>query len=278
MWKYQFYGPHGLCRLESDQYPDLNVIKKIAEGGFRVTGMHVGGDRAIDQLFDVMDKLVAEYPDIPGRRWAIDHCEAVHADQIQRAKKLGVMFSCAPGYLYNGDRGAVGAFKEIFKDEAKAANAVIPLRSMIDAGLRPVIELDAHAFHPMTALQVFISRKDNTGKVWAPQQAITRQEALYAYTRWAAEYFLREKAMGSIEPRKLADFVVLDRDYLTVPEAEIGRIDAVLTVVDGKIVYSEPGFATSQDLPTVGYQGDRSRWNRGVPNAAQRAPGGGAGE
>jgi predicted amidohydrolase YtcJ len=149
---------------------------------------------------------------------------------------------------------------------------------MIDAGLRPVIELDAHAFHPMTALQVFISRKDNTGKVWAPQQAITRQEALYAYTRWAAEYFLREKAMGSIEPRKLADFVVLDRDYLTVPEAEIGRIDAVLTVVDGKIVYSEPGFAASQDLPTVGYQGDRSRWNRGIPNAAQRAPGGGAGE
>ena len=276
MWKYQFYGPYGLCRLQSDQYPDLNVIKKVAESGFRITGMHVGGDRAIDELFDVMDKLVELYPDVTGRRWAIDHCEAVHADQIQRAKKLGVMFSCAPGYLYNGDRGAVGAFKEIFKDEAKAANAVIPMRSMIDAGLRPVIELDAHGFHPMTALQVFITRKDNTGKVWAPQQAISRQEALYAYTRWAAEYFLRENIMGSIEPKKLADFVVLDKDYLTVPEAEIGRIDPVLTVVEGKIAYSQPAFAASQNLPVVGYQGDRSRWNRGVPSAARPAgPGGG---
>ena len=84
--------------------------------------------------------------------------------------------------------------------------------------------------------------------------------------------------MGSIEPKKLADFVVLDKDYLTVPEAEIGRIDAVLTVVEGKIAYSQPEFAASQNLPTVGYQGDRSRWNRGVPGAGQRGPGGASSE
>ena len=267
MWKFQFYGPYGLCRLQSDQYPDADVIKKIGENGFRITGLHVGGDRAIDELMDSMEKMEQTYPDIAQRRWAIDHCEAVHEDQIQRAKKLGVMFSCAPSYLWGGEHGAVGAFSEIYKSPDIAGNAVIPLRGMIDAGLHPVIELDSHAFHPMLALQVYITRKDSTGRVWGPKQAISRQEALYAYTRWSSEYVLRENKLGSIEPKKLADFVVLDKDYLTVPELEIGRIDSLLTVVDGKVVYSDPAFAASQSLPVVGYQGDRSRWTRGDPNA-----------
>ena len=282
MWKFQFYGPYGLCRLHSDQYPDAGVIQKIGENGFRITGMHVGGDRAIDDLFDSMDKIAKDYPDITQRRWAIDHCEAVHEDQIQRAKKLGVMFSCAPSYLWGVERGAVGAFSEIYKSTDIAGNAVIPLRGMIDAGIHPVIELDSHGFHPMLALQVYITRKDSTGKVWGPKQAITRPEALYAYTRWSSEYVLKDNLLGSIEPKKLADFVVLDKDYLTVPELEIGRIDPVLTVVEGKVTYSNPDFANSQKLPVAGYQGDRSRWTRGEPGARPQggrggAPGGGPG-
>ena len=71
--------------------------------------------------------------------------------------------------------------------------------------------------------------------------------------------------MTSIEPRKLADFVVLNRDYLRVPEDEIGRIDPVLTVIGGKIATSQPEFAGRAGLPTIGYQGDRSQWKRGGP-------------
>ena len=97
------------------------------------------------------------------------------------------------------------------------------------------------------------------------------------YTRWSAEYVIRENLLGSIEPNKLADFVVLDRDYLTVPEDEIGRIDPVLTVMGGKITYTQPEFATSAALPVVGYQGDRAAWKRGTPEDARRASGGGGG-
>ncbi len=76
--------------------------------------------------------------------------------------------------------------------------------------------------------------------------------------------------VGSIEPRKAGDFVVLNKDYLTVPEDEIGRLDPVLTVMGGKVTYSQPEFASSQGLPTAGYQGPRTRWKRGTADDAKR--------
>jgi predicted amidohydrolase YtcJ len=127
------------------------------------------------------------------------------------------------------------------------------------------MELDRHAFHPFLALQITINRKDQSGKIWGPKQRISRTEALYTYTRWAAEYLLRENYLGSIEPGRAGDLVVLNRDYLTTPEDEIGQIDPLLTVMDGKITYTDPQFAASAGLPVVGYQGDRSRWTRGKP-------------
>jgi hypothetical protein len=154
---------------------------------------------------------------------------------------------------------------------------MIPYRSLIDNGLRVVTQLDSDGRVPLTALQIAISRKDINGKVWGPQQAISRNEALYTYTRWSSEFVLRENSMGSIEPGKVADFAVLNRDYLTVPEDEIGRIDPVLTVVGGKFIYTDPDFANSQGLPQVGYRGSRERWLRGGPADRNRGNGGGGG-
>ena len=82
-----------------------------------------------------------------------------------------------------------------------------------------------------------MTRKDVNGKVWGAQQRVTRNEALYRYTRWSSEYVLREDRIGSIEPRKLADLVVLDRDFQTIPEEEIGQ-----TIRD---------VGTSQDVITI---------------------------
>ena len=153
---------------------------------------------------------------------------------------------------------------KVLYGEEDAGNSVIPFKSMIDNGVRGVIELDEHAFHPFLALQVAITRKDVDGKVWGPNQRVSREEALYLYTRWSSEYVLKEKMLGSIEPHKAGDFIILNKDYLTVPEDEIGRIDPVLTVMGGKITYSDPQYAASQGLATVGYQGPRDRWKRGT--------------
>lgn len=271
LWRFQFYGPHGICRLKNQEYPDIDVVRMAAKYGFRISGMHVSGDRALDEFLDAMEEASKQYPDIAERRWAVDHCQIVHKDQIQRSRKFNVMFSCAPPYLYGGDKGGVGASKVLY-GEAEAADSVIPFRAMFDGGVRAVVELDQHGFHPMLALQIMVNRKDVNGKVWGPQQAVTRQQALYAYTRWSAEYVLKENVLGVIEPNKRADLVVLDRDYLTVPEDEIGRIDPVLTIMDGNIVYSQPEFAAGQKLPAVGYQASRAHWKRGTPEDARRGP------
>ena len=235
LWRYQFYGPNGVCRLKDPEYHDADVVKMAAKYGYRVSGMHVAGDRGLDQFLDLVEAAAKEYPAVLNARWSADHCLVVHDDIIQRAKKLNVMFSCAPKYLYGGAKGGVGAMKILYGED-DAGESVIPFRSMIDQGVRGVIELDEHAFHPFLAMQIAINRKDVNGKVWGPKQRISRQEALYLYTRWSSEYVLKENVVGSIEPRKAGDFTVLDKDFLTVPEDEIGRIDPVLTVIDRKSV------------------------------------------
>jgi predicted amidohydrolase YtcJ len=71
-----------------------------------------------------------------------------------------------------------------------------------------------------------------------PEEKIGREDALRMYTIWAAECMFAEKSYGSIEPGKLADLVVIDRDYLTCPEDDIARIEPVMRVLDGKVTKS----------------------------------------
>jgi predicted amidohydrolase YtcJ len=99
-----------------------------------------------------------------------------------------------------------------------------------------------------TDIAAAINRKDGTGKVWAPQERIDRPTALRMYTQWAADYALRGDKLGSIQPGKFADLVVLDKDYMTIPSEEIGKIVPQLTVFDGRIVYVHPQFAQDNNL------------------------------
>jgi predicted amidohydrolase YtcJ len=270
LWKYQFYGPHGVCTLTSPDYNDADFLRAAAKYGFRISGMHSGGDRGVNTFLELVEKLAKEYPDIVERRWVIDHCRYVTAEQAKRAKNLGIIFSCGPKYIYDGELGDVGAYSIIY-GEKTAADVVVPLRTLLDSGARTTLQLDQHGFHPFLALQVAVTRKDVTGKVWGPQQRVTRREALYMYTRWAAEYVLRENQLGSIQLKKYADFVVLSQDYLTVPEDQIGMIDPLLTVVGGRIVYTQAEFAASAGLPQVGFQEKATWWKRGTPEEAAKA-------
>jgi predicted amidohydrolase YtcJ len=273
-WLHQLYGPNGLCRLEDPNYRTAEELRAAAKYGFRISGMHTGGDRGIDKFLDIMEEMAKEYPDIVNRRWSVDHCRFLTDEHARRSQKLGVMFSCGPKYVYSGERGDIGAYSILYGSEV-AADVVVPLRRLVDHNLRTTMELDQASFYSFLAMEVAVTRKDINGKVWGPQQRVNRREALYTYTRWSSEYMLRENRIGSIEPKKLADFVVLDRDFLTVPEDEIGQIDPVLTVVGGKIAYTQPAFAQSAGLPVAGFQYDRSFWLRGTPEDRTRGGGGG---
>ena len=98
--------------------------------------------------------------------------------------------------------------------------------------------------------QFFVTRKMTgdprqsmaAGKVFGKDQALNRVEVLKAATIHGAEMMLREKDLGTLEPGKLADFIVIDKDYFTIPEDQIHTIKTLLTVVGGKTVYKDSNF------------------------------------
>ena len=124
-----------------------------------------------------------------------------------------------------------------------------PLRSLFDAGIvvgggsDHMIRFDpreaTNPYHPFLGMWIAVTRKMVDGNVLNPEQRISRMEALKMWTWNGAYLMFAEKEKGSIEPRKLADLVVLSKDYAKCPEDEIKDIEALRTIVGGKIVYDK---------------------------------------
>jgi len=103
-------------------------------------------------------------------------------------------------------------------------------------------------------MEVGVTRTAIDGRTYAPGQAVSREIMLKSATAWSADYVLREKELGSLEEGKWADFMVLSRDYLTVPEKEIHTLEPLLTAVGGEIVHLAPSFAREIGMQPVGAQ------------------------
>ena len=118
-----------------------------------------------------------------------------------------------------------------------------PARTLIDAGVKPILEPgDYSSYGPngtwMHFMQAYITRKNvYDGKIWGPQERITRQEALWMATNWASRFYGDEKIMGTIQLGKLADMVVLGGDYMGVPEDKISEIRVLMTIVGGNVIF-----------------------------------------
>ena len=95
--------------------------------------------------------------------------------------------------------------------------------------------------NPFYDLQIWITR-EYQGRVIGPDERVDRKTAIQMLTRWASEYVLREDVLGSLEQGKWADLIVLDKDYLTIPEDQIKDIDVLLTLVAGKPVCVSSSF------------------------------------
>ena len=131
-----------------------------------------------------------------------------------------------------------------------------PFRSLIEAGLRPALGTNSVNYYSFLATQQLVVRAFPNTRVLGPQQRITREEALYTSTRWAAEYVGKGKDLGTIEPGKLADVVILDRNYTQVRQDGLNEINVLVTILGGKIVYTERDYANRRGLLQVGYRGD----------------------
>lgn len=220
-----------------------DFIEKAVASGLRWAGTHTAGDKALDLTLDAIEKGSARagftLEQIRAKRHAIDHCTlSPRPDQIPRLQKLGIIMSCAPKYIEESPR--------VLRDYGeKYLTWVAPVKSLLDAGVKTVLELDDQGVHQTGTvfhyLGVLVTREVD-GKIYTGKERVDRVTALKMSTRWAAEYVNREKLLGSLEPGKFADLIVLDKDYLTVPDQEIKKIKVLLTIVGGKTLHQAKDF------------------------------------
>ncbi len=223
-----------------------NWVMASGRDGVRFANVHVAGDRGTGLLLNAVEQIQQQYGPNATKDWAFDHCDMVNPRDFPRLAKLKITVSCYVLRSVNNSGNIETAYG------TQVANTFpSPLASMVKAGARVVLESDSNSYL-WDDLRAAVTRKDRNGKVWAPQEKVDRPTALRMLTNWAAEYVLKGDKIGTIEKGKYADMVVLDKDYLTMPEDDIATIAPQVTVMDGKIVYVHKHFATEYNLRPAG--------------------------
>jgi len=211
----------------------------------RFANTHMSGDRSVNQFLRMAADAHKQFGPDSIKHWASDHCDLVNPADLKQAFDLGIQFSCYPNAVYNGP-----SVNKEFGDKV-SRTFIAPLKSMVDLGMHPTYEGEG-APHVWNGLGAFITRKDRKGNIWGPQEKIDHPTALKMATIWAAEYVLKADKLGSIEPGKLADLVVLDQDFLAMPDDDVAKMQPQLTIFDGKIVFVHSQFAQEYNLKPAG--------------------------
>jgi predicted amidohydrolase YtcJ len=238
---YGYHDPEYRGVLSVPRENLIEMAKTANRLGWQMTA-HVTGGGSLDALLDAYEAANRE-KSIVGRRFVVTHANFPNPQAIERGRQLGVIFDCQPAGLYeDGD-----AIKDVF-GPARMKD-FLPLRTLFDKGLivaggsDHMIRFDSrnaiNPYNPFFGMWMAITRKTTDGAVLEPEQTITREQALRMWTVNAAYASFEEKVKGSIEPGKLADLVVIDKDILHCPVDEIKDIEALLTVVDGRVVYRD---------------------------------------
>jgi predicted amidohydrolase YtcJ len=199
---------------------------------------------AVTALLDAYEKLNRDHP-IRNLRMNLTHANFMTQDAIARSARLGVTLDVQPIWLYLDTRTLVQHFGY---DRLRWFQ---PLRSLFAAGaiagggsdhMLKIGDLRAiNPYNPFLAIWTTITRRAKWYEgTLHPEEALTRRQAIQLYTRNNAHLLFWEKEIGSLEPGKRADFVIIDRDLLECPVDEIKDTRVLQTWLDGRLVYSAP--------------------------------------
>ena len=206
------------------------IMLASARGGWSVQ-THAVQPETIDLLLDVIAEVNAVHAVRP-LRWTVTHADNITAAQLERVRHLGMNVQLRSNPV-------MGGREPVFEHFGAAAYHMPPLRTAQASGVSYGLGTDgtkAAQINPFVTLWWAVTGKALNGEV-IQHQTLTREEALIATTRANAQLMFMEQNIGAIKPGLLADMVVLDRDYLAIPEDEIKDIRPVATMVGGRIVY-----------------------------------------
>lgn len=218
---------------------DVDDIKRWVAGADQA-GLHVMvhaiGDRAIRSLLDIYSDVARAHED-RDRRFRIEHAQHIHPDDIARFAAQDVIASMQPYHAIDDGRWA----ERVTGHER--SRTTYAFRSLIDGGAHVTFSSDwtVAPADPIEGIYAAVTRRTLDGANpdgWIPEQKITVEEALSAYTREAAYASFEEKIKGTLRPGMLADFVLLDRDLTEVPASDIRNARVLKTIVGGRVVYS----------------------------------------
>lgn len=204
--------------------------------GFQVM-THAIGDGAVRTILNAYE-AVEKQNGPRDRRWRIDHMETVHPSDTPRLAKLKILAAIQPWCC--PVKGGPWA-DNVGPDRLREG---IPWQDIISAGATLIMGSDwpVESLDPFPILQMGLTRQTLTGRPvggFFPKQALTLEQMLAGYTRNAAYAEFLEHRLGSIEPGKLADLIVLSQDLFKVPANQIGQTKVLLTMVDGNIVWRQ---------------------------------------
>ena len=214
-----------------------DVAERALASGFQVA-THAIGDRGNRIVLDAYEAALKAHP-TADHRFRIEHAQILNHDDIPRFAQLGVIPSMQAVHqtsdmYWAGSRLGPGRLLGAY-----AWRSLLNTGVVVPNGSDFPVESD----NPLFSFHSAVSRQDAdnwpTGG-WMPEQRMTRTEALESMTIWPAYAAFQEQIMGSITPGKLADFVILDRDIMTVPERDILGTSVLATYIGGKAVYERP--------------------------------------
>ncbi|MEO5926854.1 MAG: amidohydrolase family protein [Bryobacteraceae bacterium] len=195
----------------------------VAQAGWRNENavQNLAGLKQVVEAYEEMNKEFG----ISDKRWMVHHVPEVSKDLLDRLKAM----NCGV---------EMGAFRWVTSANANVAGP--PFRTIVDHGITVGIHGDGvhiAPLNPWSHIQYTVTGINSFGTQVNPDQHLTRQEAIRLFTRNNAWFLKMEDKIGSIEVGKLADLAVLDKDYFTVPDAEIRNLRSAMTIVGGKIVH-----------------------------------------